>query len=266
MFLARKGTSMRVLKRASCAAMASLVMVIAMPAAATHDKVEQSELIPFKADYVVTRGGSDYGHAVRTLEATDEGAYKLTMMTDISWLFLSDKRTFNSEFKLKQGRVQPLVFSYSRTGTGSDKSFAARFDHDQQQLVNTANNKPVDLQWHADRLDEASALMQLQLDVAQADKTSSETREWQYRVVDEKGADDTLKFRWQSKEEVKLPYGTLQTIAVQRIRENSSRVTNYWFAPELNYNLVRMYQAKDGDETATLELKNYATAAEDSAE
>lgn len=217
---------------------------------------------PFKAEYVVTRGGSDYGHAVRKLEATGNGAYKLTMLTDISWLFLSDKRTFNSEFKLENNRVKPLVFSYSRTGTGSDKSFAARFDHDQQRLVNQANDKAVGLAWNPNRLDEASALVQLRRDVAHADRTDSGTREWQYNVVDEKGADDTLKFRWKSKEEVQLPYGTLETIAVERVRENSKRVTNYWFAPELNYNLVRMYQAKDGDETATLELKNYETAAE----
>lgn len=257
MFLAPKGISTRVTKIVKLSIVAGFTMATALPAAATHDQVEQPKLIPFKADYVVTRGGSDYGQALRTLQTTKNDGYKLTMMTDISWLFLSDKRTFNSEFKLKDNRVQPLVFSYSRTGTGSDKSFAARFDHDQQRLVNQANGKVVGLEWNANRLDEASALVQLQRDVAQVDKTDSETREWQYKVVDEKGADDTLKFRWKSKEEVKLPYGTLETIVVQRIRENSSRVTDYWFAPELNYNLVRMYQAKDGDETATLELKNY---------
>ncbi|RUO65094.1 Protein of unknown function [Pseudidiomarina planktonica] len=262
MFLAPKGIGTQFTKLANLCVVAGFMMATAMPAAATHDKVEQSDLTPFKADYVVTRGGSDYGHAVRTLQTTKNDAYKLTMMTDISWLFLSDKRTFNSEFKLKDNRVQPLVFSYSRTGTGSDKSFAARFDYDQQRLVNQANDKAVGLEWNANRLDEASALVQLQRDVAQADKADSKTREWQYNVVDEKGADDTLKFRWKSKKEVQLPYGTLETIVVERVRENSSRVTDYWFAPELNYNLVRMYQAKDGDETATLELKNYETTAQ----
>jgi hypothetical protein len=52
-----------------------------------------------------------------------------------------------------------------------------------------------------------------------------------------------------------LPYGTVKTIKVERIYENSERQTIAWFAPELDYALVRIWKGKSGVEQFDIQLK-----------
>ena len=60
-------------------------------------------------------------------------------------------------------------------------------------------------------------------------------------------------------EQLDLPYGTIEALKVEIERDSSSRVTYAWFAPDLNYQLVRLQQFKDGDEQGDLRLKAFAS-------
>merc|ERR1711974_337832 len=64
------------------------------------------------------------------------------------------------------------------------------------------------------------------------------------------------------KEKLNLPYGQLDTIKVKLVRDSKTRETFAWFAPELDYNLVRLQQFKDGDEQGDIKLRAYVTLAE----
>jgi len=56
-----------------------------------------------------------------------------------------------------------------------------------------------------------------------------------------------------------LPYGNLKTVKVKLIRDSKKRETFAWFAPSLNYTLVRLQQFKEGEEQGDIKLKAYET-------
>jgi len=209
-----------------------------------------TELTPYETRYEVTRGGSEYGEAVRTLTYKD-GHFNLYTETEISLLFLSDRRRYWSEFSLDDGKVTSHEFTYKRSGTGRNKGFSGSFDHDQQVVINKETNQPMSIDPSVYHMDEAASIEQLRLDVG------GEEADYRYAVVDEKGQTDELVFKRVGEETLQLPYGEIKAIKVERIRENSRRETDYWFAPELDYVLVKMEQREDGDEVATLQLKTF---------
>ncbi|RUO79094.1 DUF3108 domain-containing protein [Pseudidiomarina taiwanensis] len=218
--------------------------------ALSANELAAAELAPYQARYIVERGGSDYGEASRELSRDAEGVYQLYTETEISWLFISDRRRLWSEFSLADARVSSHSFRYKRSGTGKDRSFAVEIDHDNAQLLDPQTHEPMNVSYEVGAIDEASLLEQLRYDVSQNDAT-----ELSYRVLDEKGRIETQKFAIQGQEQLALPYAEIEAIKVARVRENSSRETYFWFAPSLNYVMVQMHQRKDGDEVATLRLQ-----------
>lgn len=209
-----------------------------------------TELTPYETRYEVTRGGSEYGEAVRTLTYKD-GHFNLYTETEISLLFLSDRRRFWSEFSLKDGKVTSHEFTYKRSGTGRNKGFSGSFDHDQNVVIDNETKQRTSINPSVYHMDEAASIEQLRLDVR------GDEADYRYAVVDEKGQTDELVFKRVGEETLQLPYGEIKAIKVERIRENSRRETDYWFAPELDYVLVKMEQREDGDEVATLQLKTF---------
>jgi len=212
--------------------------------------VASEDLTPYETRYEVIRGGSNYGEAVRTLTFND-GRYNLYTETEISLLFLSDRRRFWSEFSLQDSQVMSHEFTYKRSGTGRNKGFSGSFDYDQKVIVDNDSHQTVAIDPNVYHMDEAASIEQLRLDL-QGDKTV-----YRYAVVDEKGQADELVFKRLGEEMLTLPFGEIKAIKVERVRENSHRETDYWFAPELNYVLVKMAQREDGDEVATLQLKTF---------
>lgn len=211
------------------------------------------KLQPYEANYTVTRDGSRYGTGYRMLEVSPEGEWQLRGKTDISWFILSDTRETRSVFTYhpKQQRFEPIEFLYMRTGTGSDKSFHATFDVEQQEIRNVDNGRLIEMDWQHTIYDEASVIEKLRLDVA-AGKS-----QFEYHLIDEEGHPDTYRFATMGKQTISTPYGTLKTIKVERLRDSSRRQTYFWFAPELNYLLVQMQQFKEGEEQAKMSLSAY---------
>lgn len=217
------------------------------------DVSQAAELRPlqgYEARYIVERGDSVYGEASRKLELTSAGQFDLYTETEISWLFISDRRRFWATFAFTDARVKPISFAYKRSGTGRDKSFSAEFSPLQQQIINSSTQQPLAIEWQPDLLDEASMLEQLRFDVM---NTDAET--FSYRLLDEKGNVDVQIFRREAEQQLQLPYGDVIAVKVVRVRENSDRETEFWFAPELEYVMVMMQQREEGEEVATLRLE-----------
>ncbi len=217
-------------------------------AAATTE--QPSALTTYDARYEVQRGGSNYGEALRTLKQNADGLYQLENETEISFLFLSDVRRYDSTFAFADGQIEPQTFAFKRSGTGRNKGIRVRFEVDTQKVIEVEAEAPLPVTWHNNLMDEASMLEQLRYDLQHSD-----AKEFSYQVVDDKGANDAQKFRRLGSEQLQLPYGEVEAVKVERVRESKKRETMYWFAPELNYVLVKMQQRKEGDEVATLLLE-----------
>lgn len=213
--------------------------------------IEQS-MKPYQADYVITRGDSEYGEGYRYLEVSPEDEWQLRTKSDISWFILSDTREARSVFIVDEenSRLEPREFIYMRTGTGSDKSFHGEFKPNEKKVRNVDTGRMLDVNWEDALFDEANVTEQLRVDLASGAET------FKYRLVDEKGQEDEYRFEVLTTEELSLPYGEVEAIKVGRIRDNNRRQTFFWFAPELNYVMVKMKQFKEGDEQATMSLKS----------
>ncbi len=219
------------LKRTMHFLMASAVLSFAQLAPVhADDTVKETQGIndtmkPYEANYVITRGDSEYGEGYRYLEVSPDDEWQLRTKSDISWFILSDTREARSVFIVddESKRLEPREFIYMRTGTGSDKSFHGEFRADDKTVRNVDTGRMLDINWKDALFDEAD--------------------EYRFRVM----ADSEL---------LKLPYGKVEAIKVGRIRDNNRRQTFFWFAPELNYVMVKMQQFKEGDEQATMSLKS----------
>ncbi len=77
-----------------------------------------------------------------------------------------------------------------------------------------------------------------------------------YRVVD-RNEIDVIEYVAQGTEVLETPLGRLETLKFSRERDGSTRSTHVWFAPELNYQPVRIEQFKDGKSDAVARLKSY---------
>ncbi|RUO60628.1 DUF3108 domain-containing protein [Pseudidiomarina insulisalsae] len=218
--------------------------------------LSEQELSEYYTRYQVQRGGSDYGEATRQLQRNDDGSFLLQNETEISFLFLSDVRRYESVFSFAQQQIKPQSFSFKRSGTGSNKKFAVQFDPQAQQVIEAESGAPLPIQWQPHLLDEASMLEQLRFDLQHTDK-----REFDYQLVGDKGDYDEQKFRRLERETLSLPYGEVEAIKVERVRTSSTRETLYWFAPQLDYVMVKMQQRKEGDEVATLLLEQVELSA-----
>lgn len=194
--------------------------------------VQGAELRPYQADYVVKRGDADYGEASRVLQRAGEDQFKLYTETEISWMFLSDRRRFWSTFQWQTPHLYTLEFAYKRSGTGKNREFASTYPLTEQVL------------------DEAAMLEQLRVDIQDAS-----VQQWQYQVRDEQGQADQQTFARQGEETLRLPFAEVTAVKIARLREHSDRETYFWFAPSLDFVMVKMQQIEEGDEVATLLLR-----------
>ena len=190
------------------------------------------ELKGYHAQYDVLRDNAEYGEAVRRLDGDSDGLFTLYTETEIAWLFLTDRRRYWSIFAWFDNQAVTQEFSFKRSGTGKNKAFSARY----------SSTSPV--------LDKAAMLEQLRFDLQDLNRD-----EFRYTMIDEAGEIDQHVYQRGDTETLQLPYTEVAATKVLRIREQSTRETYYWFAPELNNVLVKMQQREDGDEVATLVLR-----------
>lgn len=202
---------------------------------------------PYHASYVLSRRGTDRGEATRLLERHENGNWRYFTSSRARMFLLSDRRENETLFYMQEGRVKPLMFDYSREGTGSNQYLRIRFDYDAEQVVSEGDSD-IDVEWHPELLDPNAVLHQLQIDVA------GDEDEWSYPLVDERGNYRDYEFARIGTETLELPFGTYEAIQVERVRDHDRRQTYFWFAPELNYTLVKMQQIEGGREQLQIQL------------
>ncbi|WP_341501597.1 DUF3108 domain-containing protein [Gallaecimonas sp. GXIMD4217] len=205
---------------------------------------EIAPMTPYDATYALLRKGKQIGVGTRSLHDRGDGQFHLSNQSDLRWLIFTDQRTEKADFQLKDGQILSRQYSYQRTGTGPDEEYAMRFDG--QQI--TSGKAGIEVEDEA--FDPLSYQQQLALDLAAG------KREMSYTIVKELKTKH-YRFRVAGEERIKTPYGELDTLRLERVRENSRRQTIFWLAPELNYALVKLWQAKDGIEQMELQLSDF---------
>lgn len=216
----------------------------------TH--VAEDQLRPFEAVYYAYKWDDNLGSAKVSLEALSPGLYSLTYQSKLSKFFLTDKRFEHSIFTVDGDTLTPQEYNYSRTGTGSDKALKVRFHAGPPAIIDIDNDgEQMQLPWQ-NELDNQLYRLDLTVRLAQG------VKEVDYQFINYRGQQKHYGMLVHGLEKLTLPYGDIEAIKVEIERDSGSRVTYAWFAPELNYQMVRLQQFKDGEEQGDLRLKAYA--------
>ena len=223
--------------------------------AASTEKQNQSEqTIPaFTAQYSVLHKSDPVGKAVRQLSYLEDGSVKYHYETKVKWLIFSQTRSETSILAINNNQVTPQHYTYTREGTGKDKHYAWRFN----AFENTAQDlgrkrKAVSLDFSNNLQDKLSYHLQHRLNLI----ADAKQKQYVYSIVNTSGTVSEHIYQYDGEEELILPYGLLNTIRFKREVKEKERVTYAWFAPELDYLLVKLYQIKAGNSQFEAQLSS----------
>ena len=209
-----------------------------------------TQLRPFTALYEVFRSGDKHGEAERHLTVTPTG-YELGFTSDITYLIYSDKRTETSQFSVVNGHVHPSQYQMNVERTGPDKFYKVSFDRANQQIRVGKKQEVKVLPWDENWLDSNSFHAQLVLDL-KAGKT-----DFVYQVLNRDGNPREYKYKVVGEELLSLPFGQVKALRIERYVQAADRQVHAWVAPQLDYMLVRLWQAEDNVELFDVQLKSY---------
>lgn len=195
------------------------------------------ELRPMRASYgaSINRGVSINGSAVRSLEQQEDG----------SWLYRFDVDSFIADIResvtlnWEDGQVIPQRYRYTLKGFAvRNRSRAIDFNWPAEAVNGSFDGNTFSHEAEAGALDPLSFQLQLMQDL------KAGKRDMRYAVVDRSGYDYD-RFAVIGEEAVDSELGQLDTVKVEKVRgEGSKRETLMWFAPELDYLLIRLVQTE----------------------
>lgn len=204
-------------------------------------------LEPFSAKYVALRNGSKVGFAELELNKLKDNQYKLRFYSDASLFLIYDKREEVSQFKFENKQLTPISYAFSKKATFKDSQLAITFDSDQN--IARIEGKD-DLPWQGE--------LDNQLYRLAAQKMLSQGKsKFEFDLINYRGQKKHYAFEVEATETLELPFGKLEAVKIKTIRQNKKRVTYSWFAPELNYLMVRLQQFKEGSEQGDIQLSQF---------
>lgn len=147
----------------------------------------------------------------------------------------------SSQFDWQNESPRPHHYEYRQSGIGG-RSRSVEFDWQNNLAVATVKNDSVELQLTGPTLDELSmySFIREELKNGKSDIT--------FTVIDRNVVEE-FNYRIINEEEVDTEAGIFPAVKVERIRENSERLTQLWFAKNNDMLLIKLFQRDpDGDE------------------
>lgn len=212
-------------------------LLITAPALAGEADTGAPALIPGSATYKASmdKGLSINGSATQTLEQRPDGSWRSEFNVDS---FIADIRE-SVDFRWEDGQIIPEQYRYRLDGLlVRDRSRALNFNWDADTLSGSYEGESFTIPMEARALDPLGFQLQLRQDL------KAGKREMSYTVADGDGF-DTDRFAVIGEETRSTFSGDLETLKVEKVRDDDSkRETLMWFAPELDYLLVRLVQVE----------------------
>ncbi|MCS5559616.1 MAG: DUF3108 domain-containing protein [Oceanospirillaceae bacterium] len=208
-----------------------------------------AQLRPFEAIYSSQWdvGISLSGQAKRSLIINSDGSLLLTTKATAMVASLSESSLFNYQ----DGAIIPRHYQYQRKLLHKTRDVQVAFDWANRQVTNTAQGKAWKMAIVPHTLDKQSVQLRLQLDLEAHPKELA----YAYDVADG-GLLKTYRFIADGEEKIETPLGQYNTIRIKRDRgSDSDRQTWIWFAPALDYSIVRIVQQETDGKRYQLNLK-----------
>ncbi|NQY63734.1 MAG: DUF3108 domain-containing protein [Alteromonadaceae bacterium] len=209
----------------------------------------------FTAKYSLLRKSDPVGTAVRHLEYLDNGQANFSYHTNIEWLIFSDERKESSLVSVDGNKIVPIQYSYKREGTGRDKHYKWQYNAKKHTAYNVKKQKTIEADFSLNLQDPLSYHLQHRINMI----NNPTQKHFVYPVIKTSGTIKNYVYEYDGEEELMLPYGIVKTIRLKREVIEKKRITYAWFAPELNYLLVKLYQSKKGVEQFEAQLTSLET-------
>ena len=205
-------------------------------------------LEPYRATYTnrVDAAISFSGEATRELKQLDEQTWEVSVEASAMMANLLE----SSRIKLEDGQILPIQYDYKRKILTRNREAQLRFDWDAGHVTTDIDDKPWRMAIEPGIHDKLSYQLQMPFDL----KAGLTTLEY---VVADGGQKQVYRFQVTGEDEVETPAGTYTAVRVERDRgEGSDRETLIWFAPELDYLVVRLEQVEPNGNRFALLLKS----------
>lgn len=230
-----------------------LLLTCAFSLTAATNQTEDNKTIPeFSAQYTVLHKSDPVGTAVRELSYLEDGSINYHYKTNVEWLIFSQTRSETSILTIDNNKVTPQHYVYTREGTGRDKRYEWRYDAAEGKAQDIERKRDHEVDFSNNLQDKLSYHLQHRLNLI---VDASQTR-YTYPVISTSGSIKDYAYQYDGEEELVLPCGLIKTMRFKREVKEKERVTYAWFAPKLNYLLVKLYQTKSGAEQFEAQLSN----------
>lgn len=213
------------------------------PFLAAAGQEEAPPLSTFTAKFEVEVAGIKMGEIKRTMKKREDGLYEqssLIYTTGFFSVFRSDRFEEHSLWRWQDNAPVPQRYTYHYTG-GSKGEVYEQLDFDWQALTvdSLREGKTTTLPIEPGVVDKLSYQVALIRDL-QAGK-----QQFMYKVADRSDIRH-IRYEVAGKEMIDTPWGKKQTIKVKRKTLTDERITILWFAPELDYMVVKLIQNDNG--------------------
>lgn len=210
----------------------------------------------FTAHYNVIHDGDIVGKAKRTLTNIENGQIEFSYATDINWLIFSDERQEKTVVTVENGLVIPHSYKSDREGTGKDKHYHWQFSAKDKTATNLNKKKPKAkaIDWPEGLQSKLSYHLQSRFNLINGKDN------FDFNVITTSGRVKAYHYEYVGKEQLMLPFGVIETVKLKRHKLDSKKVTYVWFAPSLNYLMVKLYQVESSFKQIHAELVSVETA------
>jgi hypothetical protein len=221
--------------------------------ATTKPTIESQKRFPeFSAQYTVLHKSSPVGNAIRTLNYQKDGSINYHYKTEVEWLIFSQTRSETSILTIDNNKVTPQHYTYTREGTGKDKRYEWRYNSVTGEAKDIERKREHQVDFSNNLQDKLSYHLQHRLNLM----SNAGQASYIYPVINTSGSIKDYVYEYDGEEELMLPYGLIKTLRFRREVKDKERVTYAWFAPELDYLLVKLYQTKGGTEQFEAQLSS----------
>jgi len=240
-----------------------LILLVSLSSTFFANAIEQQNPInrtfpAFSAQYTVFHKSDPVGTAVRELSYQSDGNINYHYTTHVEWLIFSQTRRETSILTINNNQVTPLHYTYTREGTGKDKRYEWRYNVAERRADDIERKREHKVDFSNNLQDKLSYHLQHRLNLI----ASSKHKDYVYTVINTSGTVKDYTYQYDGEEELILPYGLVKTVRYKREVKEKERITYAWFAPELDYLLVKLYQTKSGNEQFEAQLSSLTTEVE----
>lgn len=205
----------------------------------------------FNANYVVFRNGKDLGTATIKFSDIGNGRWELTTKTigtgiaAIAGVEINER----SSIRWNDGKPETLGYSFSQKAGWKDKQRRITVNAQNKTIVSEDKEKTYNLKYQSGVLDRHAITVAIMQDLLQGKRG-----DLVYPVADRDELNNQL-YRVSGNEKLDTALGSLNSVKVQRIRENANgKTTTLWLALDKQFVPLRIEQKEGNGDTIEMRI------------